>query len=136
MIKVVLDTNLLVSSFFGGNRRGVIDLWKNGQITICLTQPILDEYVQVLHRLGLQDENELAELLNLFATSPNVLYTRNSPVLSIVDKDSDDYKFFSCAVALQASYIISGDKAVIEIHETLGVKVLSPADFLYLFSNQ
>ena len=28
MIKVVIDTNVFVSSFFGGNPRKVIDLWK------------------------------------------------------------------------------------------------------------
>jgi predicted nucleic acid-binding protein len=47
-----------------------------------------------------------------------------------VEKDRDDDKFFSCAIALQAGYIISGDKALIEIRQTLGVKELSPAEFL------
>ena len=52
-MRVVLDTNVFVSSFFGGNPRAVIDLWKTGSLTLCLSQDILDEYIEVLRRLGL-----------------------------------------------------------------------------------
>lgn len=52
----VVDTNVFVSSFFGGNPRKVIDLWKTGELTLCLSTPIVDEYVAVLRRLGLEGE--------------------------------------------------------------------------------
>ncbi len=65
MTKVVVDTNVFVFSFFGGNPRKIVDLWKSGHVTICLPKPIMDEYVEVLQRLGLQNERELGELLNL-----------------------------------------------------------------------
>ncbi len=68
MIKVVLDTNVFVSSFFGGSPRRIVDLWKTGEIALCLSRPIIDEYIEVLRRLGLQDERELEELLELFTT--------------------------------------------------------------------
>ena len=67
MIRVVVDTNVFISSFFGGNPRKVIDLWKSGEITLCLSKPIVDEYIEVLRRLELQGEKELEELLSLFA---------------------------------------------------------------------
>ena len=53
MIKVVIDTNVFISSFFGGNPKKVIDLWKKGEIKLCLSREIVDEYVEVLKRLGL-----------------------------------------------------------------------------------
>jgi predicted nucleic acid-binding protein len=40
-MKVVIDTNVLVSSFFGGKPLEVINLWKNGKITLCLSKDIL-----------------------------------------------------------------------------------------------
>ncbi len=55
-MKVVIDTNIFVSSFFGGNPRKIIDLWKKGNISLCLSKDILDEYVDVLQRVGLKDE--------------------------------------------------------------------------------
>ena len=37
-MRVVVDTNVLISSFFGGNPKKVIDLWKAGDITLCLSK--------------------------------------------------------------------------------------------------
>ncbi len=130
MIKVVLDTNVLVSSFFGGNPRKVVDLWKNGDITLCLSRPIIDEYVEVLRRLGLKDEPELEELLSLFANGFNSLFTAQTPELMIVDSDPDDNRFIECAVALNAKCIVSGDKHLLAVKEYINIKILSPKELL------
>ena len=45
MIKVVIDTNVFISSFFGGNPKKIIDLWKKGEIKLCLSREIVNEYV-------------------------------------------------------------------------------------------
>ena len=130
MIKVVVDTNVFVSSFFGGNPRKIIDLWKSGQITICLSRPIFDEYIEVLRRLGLQSEKELEEFVGLFARGFHALYTANIPALNVVDKDPDDNKFIECAVALRAEFIISGDKALTIMKDYMGIKICNPKEFL------
>ena len=74
-MKVVVETNVFVSSFFGGNPRKIIDLWKSGDITLCLTGAIIDEDVEVLQRLGLQDTSELEELLKLFSGGYHTIFT-------------------------------------------------------------
>lgn len=130
MIRVVVDTNIFISSFFGGNPRKIIDLWKTGQITLCLSSPIIDEYIDVLRRMGLQNERELEELLSLFSHGFHVLFTAKTPNLSIVEKDPDDDKFIECAVALNSKCIISGDKVLQEIMDYMGIKILSPKQFL------
>ncbi len=61
-MRVVVDTNIFVSSFFGGNPQKIIDLWKKGEISLCLPKDVLDEYVNVLQRIGLGDEKEIEEL--------------------------------------------------------------------------
>jgi putative PIN family toxin of toxin-antitoxin system len=128
--KVVVDTNVFVSSFFGGNPRRIIAYWKSGEITLCLSKPILDEYVGILRRLGLQNEQELEELLGIFARGYHVLFTSKTHQLKVVDEDPDDNKFFECAVALKAEYIISGDKALIKIKDYMGIKIVTPKEFL------
>ncbi len=130
MIRAVVDTNIFISSFFGGNPRKVIDLWKSGQITLCLSRPIVDEYVDVLRRMGLQNERELEELLSLFAHGFHVLFTTKTPNLKVVKKDPDDDKFIECAVALNSKFIISGDKALREIEDYMGIQIQSPKQFL------
>ena len=133
MTRVVVDTNVFVSSFFGGNPRKIVDLWKSGQVTICLSKPIIDEYVEVLQRLGLQNERELGELLNLFARGLHVLFSANTPELHLVKEDPDDDKFIECAVALKADFVISGDKNLIAIKDYMSIRIVTPKEFLDSF---
>jgi putative PIN family toxin of toxin-antitoxin system len=133
VIKVVVDTNVFVSSFFGGNPRRIVDLWKSGQVTLCLSRPIIEEYVEVLRRLGLQNERELKELLSLFARGFHVLFTAKTPELNIVEDDPDDNKFIECAVALNAACVISGDKALTIIQDYMGTKIITPKEFIDTF---
>lgn len=135
MTRVVVDTNVFISSFFGGNPREIIDLWKSGRLVLCLSPPIVDEYVEVLRRMGLQSEPELEELLSLFANGFHVLFTAKTPTLNIVEKDPDDNKFIECAVALDSEFIISGDRAVQEIKNYMSIKIQSPKQFLDDFRN-
>ena len=133
MTRVVADTNVFISSFFGGNPRKVIDLWKSGEITLCLSKAILDEYIEVLRRLELQNENELEELLGLFALGFHLVYTAKTPKLHVVEEDPDDDKFIECAVALKAKFVITGDSAVKEIRDYMNIKIVSPREFLSNF---
>jgi len=135
LIRIVVDTNIFVSSFFGGNPRKVVDLWKNGSIFICLSPEIVDEYVAVLKRLGV-DEPHLKELFSLFSRGYQILFTSETPRLRIVSKDPSDDKFIECAVALEANYIISGDKALLEIGKYMGIEILSPKRFLSRYTEQ
>ena len=129
-MKVVIDTNVFVSSFFGGNPRKVIDFWKKGKIILCLSKDILDEYIDVLQRVELKDENEIEELLSLFARGLNILFTTKTPQIRAVKDDPEDDKFIECAVALKAEVVIIGDKTLKTIGEYMGIKIVNPLQFL------
>ena len=133
MSRVVVDTNGFISSFFGRNPRKIIDLWKSGEITLCLSKPIIDEYIEVLRRLELQNEKEIDELLSLFAHGFHVVFTAKTPELHIVEKDPDDNMFIECAVALKAEFVITGDKVLKAIQEYMNTKIVSPNEFLNIF---
>lgn len=130
MIKVVIDTNVFNSSFFGGNPKKIIELWEKGEICWCLSNEIIDEYLAVLQRMGLQDEQEIHELLKVFAEGTNTIFTTNPPRLQIIESDPDDNKFIECAVALGAEYIISGDKHLKNLKKYMNILILSPGEFL------
>ncbi len=129
-MKVVIDTNIFVSSFFGGNPKKIIDLWKKEKITLCLSHAVLDEYIDVLQRIGLKDEQELEELLSLFSRGFNILFTTKTPKVKIVKNDPDDDKFIECAVALKADAVITGDGDFHDIKEYMGIRILTPRQFL------
>ncbi|MBM3310989.1 MAG: putative toxin-antitoxin system toxin component, PIN family [Candidatus Aminicenantes bacterium] len=129
-MKAVVDPNVFVSSFFGGHPRKIIDLWKNGAATLCFSKDILEEYVEVLGRMGLEKEPELKELLDLLARAPNVLFTSKAPDHHAVPADPDDDKFIACALALLAEVVITGDKAIESVGSYGGIRILTPARFL------
>lgn len=132
MIKTVLDTNVLVSSFFGGNPRRIIDLWRRGEITLCLTRAIFNEYIEVLRRMKMEDDPGLEELLDLFARGDYLLFSAKTPKLHLVKEHPDDDKFIECAVALKAKYIVTGDKALASVGEYMAIQIVSPKKFLEL----
>ena len=133
MIRVVVDTNVFISSFFGGNPREIVELWKSGQLTLCLSKPIIDEYIAALQRLGLQNERELSELLSLLAHGFHVLFSARTPNLHVVGEDPDDDKFIECAVALKAEFVVSGDKSLTSVQDYMGIKIVTPKEFLVLY---
>ncbi len=133
-MRAVIDTNVFVSSFFGGNPRKIIDLWRTGTISICLSKEILDEYIEVFARIGLA-KSDIEELVSLFGTGYNSVFTNKTPEITAVEKDTDDDKFIECAVALKAEVIITGDKHLQEIREYLGTRMEPPGEFLKRFED-
>jgi len=128
-MRIVLDTNVFISSFFGGNPRTIIDLWKDGRLMLCLSQDIFDEYIEVLRRLGFDNTPELEELLKLFATGFHIVFTTRTPEIHVV-ADPDDDKFIACALALKAACVVSGDKALVDVRLYQGIKIVTPREFL------
>jgi len=135
MIKVVIDTNVFISSFFGGIPREIINLWRDGQIIICISQSILEEYIKVLNRLGI-DKHEITKLTKLFAEGYNLIFAATTPKIEIVKDDPDDNKFIECAVELGSKTIISGDKHLLNIGKYIDIKILSPREFMHEFFNK
>ena len=131
-MNVVVDTNVFVSSFFGGKPREIIRLWQNQRMTLCLSKDILEEYMEVLRRLEL-NKDILSELMELFARGFNILFTRKTPSLRVVKNDPDDDKFIECAAALKAEFIITGDKELLSVRNYNEICIITPADFLELF---
>ena len=133
-MRIVLDTNVFISSFFGGNPRTIIDLWKDGRLTLCLSQDIFDEYIEVLRRLGLDNTPELEELLKLFATGFRIVFTTRTPEIHVV-ADPDDDKFIACALALKAGCVVSGDKVLVDVRLYQGIRIVTPREFLEIMGS-
>ena len=131
-MRVVVDTNVFASSFLspGGSPRKDIDLWKTGEVILCLCPEIIEEYIIVLSRLGLEGSPELAELMGLFKQKPNILFTTITGDLRAVPDDPGDDKFVECALRSNAGYIISGDRHLLGIQSFRDIEIVRPAAFL------
>ncbi len=129
-MKVVIDTNVLVSGvFFGGVPGRILSAWREGEVTLVVSPAILDEYRRVGWELATQYEGaSLQPLLALIAVHGEVVLT--GALSERVCVDPDDDKFLACALASNARVVISGDKALLNVSGWKGIAVVSPRAFV------
>ncbi|MCS3635980.1 hypothetical protein GGP57_003325 [Salinibacter ruber] len=126
----MIDTNVFVSSVFGGLPRQVVELWFDGRLTLCLSEPIVTEYQRVLREIGAVSAAEERALIEAFASGEGVLYTSDPPPIEGVSSDPDDDKFLECALELEAGCVASGDSDLLELGSYMGIPILMPRELL------
>ncbi|MBN1351013.1 putative toxin-antitoxin system toxin component, PIN family [candidate division KSB1 bacterium] len=132
-IKTVIDTNVFISSFWGGKPKAVVDLWINGKIIICLSDPILVEYFRVMiEKLQLSKE-KIDRLIGLFGEMRNIEKVNPKMHFEVILKDPDDNMFIDCAMEAGANFIISGDDHLLELSKFEEIKIVTPAEFLRIY---
>jgi putative PIN family toxin of toxin-antitoxin system len=129
-VKVVIDTNVFVSSVFGGIPQQVVQLWFDGRLTLCLSEPIVTEYQRVLREIGAVSEAEERALIEAFTSEEGVLYTANPPAIEGVSSDPEDDKFLECALELEAECVASGDSDLLELGSYMGIPIFTPREVL------
>ena len=131
-MKVVIGTRVFILSFMetAGAPRKIIELWKRGEIIICLSDEIVTEYINVLFRIGLKGEEEIGELLELLNRKVNIIFASTERTSQLISADPGVDKFIECAVVANADSIISTDKHLLDLKEYKHVKVLTPPEFI------
>lgn len=131
-MKVVLDTNVVVSGvFFGGVPGRILSAWSAGEFVLILSPAILDEYRRVGYELGRRhpEVNEAFEpVLTLIAM--NAMIVDAPPLAGPVSADPDDDMFLATALAAQAEVIVSGDQDLLQVSGWRGIAVLTPRQFI------
>lgn len=108
MRKIVLDTNCLLMSLPKPSPyRCVWDAFLNGEITLCLSNDIIEEYLEILSlkTTSLIANNVISTIIN----KKNVEFVTPFYKLHLIQADEDDNKFVDCAFAANASCIVSND---------------------------
>jgi putative PIN family toxin of toxin-antitoxin system len=131
-MKVVIDTNVFVSSFFGGNPRRIVDYWFSGKLILCVSRPILKEYFDVLDRFQFDREDLFRRLIASFEKGLNTLFIDSPKEQNWIEDDPEDNKFIACAISLHANHIVSGDPHLKRAGKIEGVEILSPREMLKL----
>ncbi len=129
-MKVVIDTNVLISAFlFGGIPGRLISLWKGQHIQPLASKEIIDEYLRVLAYPKFQLSSEEIKYLLFQEILPwfEILEVSTGP--KFIAEDPSDDKFIWCAEAGGANFIISGDQHLLAC-QTKKIIVLRPVEFL------
>jgi len=136
-MRVVIDVNVWISGLlWGGVPRRVLELVKNQQITIFVSDTLLQEMETTLRRaklrpkmqsLGLTVDGLMSQVKNWVESCP--IDSLDVPQL----RDPDDTMILATAIAANAEVIITGDLDLLILNEFEGIPILTPKNFLTLY---
>ena len=110
MTRVVLDTNVIVSAYLNqdGPPFRVLKLALSGLIRMYTSEPILDEYKELLFRKSYPLDRRRAALL-LSAIRSSAIIVKPASGLSLKLPDTDDAMFLQCAETAKADFLVTGN---------------------------
>jgi putative PIN family toxin of toxin-antitoxin system len=129
-VRVVLDTNVLVSAF--RSREGVafrlVSLLGEERFEICVSVPLVLEYEDVLLRATSLDKDDVLSVLRFLcavAHQQKIFYLWRPSL-----PDPKDDMVLELAVASRARYVVTYNGKDFAAAERFGVQVITPKAFL------
>jgi len=110
MIRVVIDTNVLVSALLKPESlpAAVLMLALSGEVQLCVSNAVFAEYDEVIHRPHLKRPPDVIERT---LQSIRKLGDWVKPSVRIEEcSDPDDNVFLECVEAAKADYLVTGNK--------------------------
>lgn len=132
-ITIVLDTNVLISSFYGGNPETIIELFLNEEIDLYYSSDIIQEYRDVLFRKKFSVISETKRNILITAIMDLGILVVPKQKINIITKDPADNKLLECAATAKVDYLITGNTQHFDFNEFEGVKIVTPAQFVKEF---
>ena len=134
-MKIVLDANIFISSFFwGGNPRIIVERVIAGIDQLFITNEILDEIADVITRPKFHaDKDKIHYYINSIEEVGNKITPKKQ--IKNGSRDESDNKYIECGITANADYIISGDIHLLELKEYGNIKIVTSKDYLRIFDN-
>lgn len=136
MIKIVLDTNVLVSALLkpGSTPELIISMIRQKQILLCLSKDIFAEYSEVLNRdkfKGL-DRKKVKELLSKL--KKDAMWIEPHASVDVIKADPDDNRFLECTLEARADFLVTGNIHHFSFKKFHGTQITTPRKFLYIMA--
>ncbi|MGQ9513789.1 MAG: putative toxin-antitoxin system toxin component, PIN family [Thermoproteota archaeon] len=133
-LKVVLDTNILVSAWlWEGNESKIVELVESGLIVGYTSPSLMQEFEKVMKypRFKLSNE-EISSAVGYYQVILRVIEPKTA--VNIVHEDPADNKVLDCAISTNANVIITGDRHLLALQKIKNMKILSSTEFLKLIN--
>jgi putative PIN family toxin of toxin-antitoxin system len=132
-MKIIVDTNILVSAIICDNIPEKVVLWIISQPIIewIASDEIMQEYQGVLQRKKFKLSDETIEKwLRLLSKEITMI---ESEIKIDFPRDRKDAKFLECAIASGADILITGDKDFSEAQALIETRIMSMSQFNTVF---
>ena len=135
MIRAVLDANILISGFISpvSHPREIERRWRKGDFGLVTSREIIEEINRVLYLPRIYGKYHITEsaiqafILTLINKTECVA---GRLMLKGIAPDPGDDKLISCAVEAQADFMVTGDKALQQLGEYKGIKIITAEEFI------
>lgn len=133
-MRVVLDTNVIISALnFPGNERMVLALALRGRFELFLSLFTLGEMAGVLTRKFGWDAEHTEQALRTLENAAAVI---EPPRLEeVIEGGRADNRILECAVAVNADYLVTGDRRhLLPLEEYRSARMVNAPRFLSLLA--
>jgi len=131
-MKIVIDSNIFVSSFFwGGHPREVFERVINGLDELFITDEIKKEIFSVMSSSKFAVKiSEIEDYIKIIEKYSINIELKDTP--KSISRDKDDDKILQCALDGNAEFIITGDNDLLVLKEYKTIKIIKPKNYLEL----
>jgi len=126
-VRVVLDTNVLISSFIARGVSHKVFEHCLRQHTLVTSQFILDELRKNLVKKFKYQTDVVDEAIELLRSQMEVVVP--TPLDTPICRDADDDNVLATAIAGNCDCIVTGDKDLLALQRFQTIDIISPADF-------
>ena len=128
MIRVVFDTNILISAFlFSGKPMQLFELARSRALQLLPSPRILAEFASCLRiKFGWEDE-DIADAIRTIGYSAELVKPFGK--IDVLSNGADN-RILECAVEGKADYVVSGDRHLLELKKFKGIQILSAAELI------
>jgi putative PIN family toxin of toxin-antitoxin system len=135
-MKIVIDINIFVSSFFWkGNPRKVVDRAMDGIDELYITKEILEQISEVMNRPKFNTDKRSIEYY-----IKSIEEISNEIIIAVKiqggSRDIDDNIILECGITGNADYIITGDDDLLVLKEFNGIKIVAPQEYLEIIEKK
>jgi len=131
-MKVVVDTNVLISALLFKGVSGRVFDYCMVEEEVILSRWILDEFQNKLLNKFKLDLPDINEIIDTIEQKSNIIQPENE--IPTICRDEDDNNILQLAEYVEADYIITGDKDLLILEQFKGTLIISPGEFNTLIS--
>jgi len=136
MVKVVYDTNIIISAIIAKGRPYLLlQLAYNDKVDLFISPDLLKEYEEVIKRPKFKiSKADISGTLSLIKTHSKMIIPKMK--IGQMPQNQADNKVLEFALSAKADYLITGNKKHFTFSEFKGTKILNPAEFIEVISKE
>lgn len=129
-MKVVLDTNVLISGiYYGGKPARIVEAWLQKIFELYASEKLLAEYLRLISEFDLKRPARLG-LVWKDVLEKNVHQVKSAGLFAGIVRDPKDDMLLDSAQQAKAGFLVSGDLDILSLKGSFDFKIMSPSVFI------